>query len=425
MAASATYAEKAANNDVTGQQVRGKPVFVKHRDIPDAYERDFYTEHMYKTLAQTVSSREITGIQKIRGLWRLYIESQKTRIELITGGLKVRNVSVAVYDSNPFLTHGEDTLRVRVKDVPLSASDSLITDELEKRKCKVVGKIIHQRLRVDGRLTDCLTGDRIIYIERPAHSLPRLITFGLFQGKVFHPGQVSTESSSVTCSRCLVVGHHRSQCTNDVMCRQCNKSGHIARECREDFPPVPPPSGTASTPSVPHERPADARFHAVHTSRDSDQLFATPPRAAASPSNETPASVRSKATHVSDASRNERPSDERFHTHPSRDCDRRSDSSNTTPAVGRSQAKITQFVNRGPQQDNAHQSAACEREEYTSNSQDDFSTAESDNSEDETVQEHSELSAESPELQKSHQAKQNSATTKRKQKSHKKSSKKK
>ena len=52
------------------QQVRGKPVLVKHRDIPGVFERDFNIEHMYKTLAQTVSSKEITGIQKIRGLWQ-------------------------------------------------------------------------------------------------------------------------------------------------------------------------------------------------------------------------------------------------------------------------------------------------------------------------------------------------------------------
>ena len=68
--------------------VRGKPVFVKHLDIPNANERDFYNEHMYKALAQKVPSKEITGIQKIRGLWRLYIENQKTRINLITLGLK-------------------------------------------------------------------------------------------------------------------------------------------------------------------------------------------------------------------------------------------------------------------------------------------------------------------------------------------------
>ena len=89
MAASATYAGKAASNDVTAQQaVRGKPVFVKHSDIPGVTEQDFKSEHMYKTLAHIVPSREITGIQKIRGLWRLYIENQETRIELITNGLR-------------------------------------------------------------------------------------------------------------------------------------------------------------------------------------------------------------------------------------------------------------------------------------------------------------------------------------------------
>ena len=142
----------------------------------------------------------------------------------------MRNVCVAVYDSNPFLVHGEDTLRLRIKDIPLSASDTLITDELESRKCKPIGKIIHDRLRVDGKLTDCLTGDRIVYIERPKQSLPRSITFGLFHGRVFHPGQQPDDSSNVTCSKCLVTGHHRSKCTQDVKCKLCHKSGHSFHE---------------------------------------------------------------------------------------------------------------------------------------------------------------------------------------------------
>ena len=61
---------KASQNNEASHAtpLRGKPVFVKHLDIPTVNERDFYTEHMYKALAKEVPSKEITGIQKFKGL---------------------------------------------------------------------------------------------------------------------------------------------------------------------------------------------------------------------------------------------------------------------------------------------------------------------------------------------------------------------
>ena len=427
MAASDTsYMSKAAQNNEASHAtpLRGKPVFVKHLDIPTVNERDFYTEHMYKALAKEVPSKEITGIQKIKGLWRLYIENKQTRINLITLGLKVRNVCVAVYDTNPFLVHGEDTLRLRIKDIPLSASDTLITDELESRKCKLIGKIIHDRLRVDGKLTDCLTGDRIVYIERPKHSLPRSITFGLFQGRVFHPGQLPDDVSTVTCSNCLVTGHHRSKCTQDVVCKQCSKSGHIARDCTEDFPPLPSHN---TNPLTTGQRSRDLRAHSsVQYQENRDHPFATPPP----PSNET----------LHDESRQQTESAQYTHHAPVTPCGKPSDAhatfqrhrdqliSNIRQGPGKSQAKITQFTNARntlASEENAQRSAVqVEQDDCASVSQDDFSTAESENSDDESAQVQSELSAESPELHVILE-KKNTKSTKRKQKSHKNPSKKK
>ena len=408
MASGATYAEKADRDDVTAQQIRGKPVFVKHRDIPETVERAFHTEDMYKTLCRTVSSKEISGIQKIKGLWRLYIETQKARIDLITQGLKIRNVQVAVYDSNPFLSHDEDTIRVLVKDIPLSASDTMITDELEKRKYNPVGKIIHQRLRVDGKLTDCLTGDRVLYLKKPSQSLPRFITFGLFRARVFHPGQLPPESS-VTCSRCLSVGHHRSNCTKDVICKHCNRSGHIARDCKEDFPPLPSQSVHVAPPGdLPSDPLSGNPVHSAASTRDLQS--------------DTPPAQHVVSQHTPDAF-----PDSRSHTAtPARDqvCDTPTVSqyasqlpSNVKLTHGSSQAKITQYVASGIQR-----STEREIEECASNSHDEYSTADSEDDE----SEQSELSAESPELIKPNKrATQKGAAMKRKQKSSKRLSKKK
>ena len=199
-------------------------------------------EDMYKCLLRSVQGREIKGVQMIGGLWRLYIENQDTRVKLITNGVNMRNANVAVYDTNPFLTNGkENSLRLLIKDIPLSAHESLIIDELERMKYKVMGSVIYQRLRVDGQLTDCLTGDRVVYIEQPPTPLPRNMNFGLFKAKVFHFGQIpSTTRSTVVCSNCLSEGHHRSQCGSPVICRRCKQPGHIQQECSFETPPTSP-----------------------------------------------------------------------------------------------------------------------------------------------------------------------------------------
>ena len=234
-----SYAEKAAHDNTQ----LGKPIFVKNRDIPVNSNRDFAPtqEEFYKFLAKAVPKSDIKGIQRIGGLWRIYIDKRDLRVKLIMNGLGVRGVNVAVYDANPFVADGdENTVKVLVKDIPLSVHNSVITDELEKQKCKIRGKVVYQRLRVDGLLTDCLTGDRMIYIERPSFSLPRMMAFGLFKGRVYHPNQNVLDPDKVTCSNCLTTGHHRSRCSAPVVCKRCKSSGHYARDCPNPTPPTSP-----------------------------------------------------------------------------------------------------------------------------------------------------------------------------------------
>ena len=158
--------------------------------------------------------------------------------------MNVRNVTVAVYDKNPFIPgERENSLRVFIRNIPLSVHESLIIDELEKLKYKVIGTVTYQRLRVDGRLTDCLTGDRIVYIEQPSQPLQRDMTFGIFRAKIRHFGQTdSFTRSAVVCSKCLAEGHHRSQCSGPVVCRRCKKPGHMQLDCSSSSvtPPTSP-----------------------------------------------------------------------------------------------------------------------------------------------------------------------------------------
>ncbi|XP_072182086.1 uncharacterized protein [Diadema setosum] len=238
MATSVSYSAMTGDSQ---EPNRGKPVFLKSKDIPGFNGKNVYADELFKCLLHVVPSSEIKGIQRIGGLWRLYITNKDARIKLITNGLNIRSVNVCVYDSNPFLPGGrEDTLRLVVKDIPLSVHENVITDELERRKCKITGKMHYQKLRVDGKLTKCLTGDRVLYVEPMASPLPRTITFGLFKGRIFHVGQPDPNKANKICSRCLKSGHLRSACMNEIVCRICKQTGHVEADCPTHDTPTSP-----------------------------------------------------------------------------------------------------------------------------------------------------------------------------------------
>ena len=95
----------------------------------------------------------------------------------------MRGAKVPVFDKNPFLREGnENVWKLTVKDIPLSVADSVIKHELEAMKCKVTGKIVRQRLRVNRQLTNCLNGDRVLYIEP---SLDRHVKITSFRARIF------------------------------------------------------------------------------------------------------------------------------------------------------------------------------------------------------------------------------------------------
>ena len=225
-----SYATKATPAQTTqGGPTHGKPVFVLNQNIPG--ENNIELQDMYKALCNSVDTKNINGVQRIGGLWRLYIADRESRIRLITEGLQIRASSVRVYDKNPYLPHeNENAIRVLIKDIPLSVHESVIQDGLKELNCKIYGPIMYSKLRVDGKLTQCLTGDRVVYIDPPSQPLPRFINFHNFKARILHHGQPNSEAS-ITCSRCLQTGHHRSKCSNQMVCRSCRKPGHFQSAC--------------------------------------------------------------------------------------------------------------------------------------------------------------------------------------------------
>ena len=225
------YAQAAAPPRDTFTPNGPKPVFVKTRDFPPS-DKTVTGEELYFALSKCVASENITGIQKIGSLWRIYLSRHEDRVKLITQGLHIRSAVIPVYDRNPFTkSHNEELTRVTVKDIPLSVGDELIKNELEKMKCKIQGEIIRQKLRVNGQLVNCLNGDRVCYIEPPSQPLARMFTVAnIFRGRIFHPGQPEQVRN---CSKCLETGHHASQCNREVKCKTCKRFGHKSGSCPE------------------------------------------------------------------------------------------------------------------------------------------------------------------------------------------------
>ena len=225
----ATYAAKATT--FPRGDVGEKSIFIRHSDIPNAGNNMPTGEEMFLTFAKITDVPNILGIQKIGGLWRIYLREKESRITVISEGVKMRGVKIPVFDMNPFLNSGnENVWRVTVKDIPLSVADSVILHELEGMKCKVAGKIVRQKLRVNGQLTNCLNGDRVLYIEPRPTPLDRHVKIASFRARIFHDGQQKS-ASQATCSRCLATGHHASTCTKPFVCRSCNQPGHKSYQC--------------------------------------------------------------------------------------------------------------------------------------------------------------------------------------------------
>jgi hypothetical protein len=83
-------------------------------------------------------------------MWRIYMDNEEDRLSLLVQGLVLRGRQIPLHSQNPYNPDRTqpDTIRIKVRNVPLSADDEQIHRTL--------------KLEVDGKLTNCETGDRLI-----------------------------------------------------------------------------------------------------------------------------------------------------------------------------------------------------------------------------------------------------------------------
>ncbi|KAK3107084.1 hypothetical protein FSP39_006802 [Pinctada imbricata] len=233
MAANTPSYADIVNMTETSVRRTEKPVFIKEIDIFGTYKvpKDFWLSHVeiYKAISDVIPAEQIAGIQRVRGLWRIYVDDASSRSALLTKGFSIRNKSVTLYSSNPNRPYIDsvDTTMIHIKNVPLSADDGQIKRALSIRNCEIVN-LFREKIRVDGRLTNCENGDRIAIVANLAEPLPVSMEIGRYRAIIRHKGQPNENQK---CTKCLQEGHVSRDCTNNQVCRSCNEEGHIAANC--------------------------------------------------------------------------------------------------------------------------------------------------------------------------------------------------
>jgi hypothetical protein len=196
-------------------------------------ERNEWLKHseLYGALSNTVDPNHITGLQRVNGMWRIYIDNIEDKVALLNEGVLLRGKRIPLLNTNPNRLDSEQTIRVRIKNIPLSVEDGVITRPLILKGIEVI-KSMREKLRYNGKLTNCETGDRLLTVKATTLQtpLPRTMMFGKFIGRIIHTGQ-NNEPRTPKCRKCLEDGHVAHECQNEWKCLTCLQSGHRKGEC--------------------------------------------------------------------------------------------------------------------------------------------------------------------------------------------------
>ena len=196
------------------------------------YTEFFKHEEMFLEISRVVDPSHITGLQRVNGLWRIYLDNLQDKATLITEGVSIRGRALPILQTNPFRSDSEDTTRIRVQNIPLSVDDGMITRDFVLKGLDVIS-CTREKLRINGKLTNCDTGDRLVMVQTLSLKEPlgRFINIGKFKAKVIHRNQGKNQNRPQKCLKCLETGHVIATCENEWRCMQCKLSGHKKADC--------------------------------------------------------------------------------------------------------------------------------------------------------------------------------------------------
>lgn len=175
------------------------------------------------------------------------LENQRIQINACSRGVGFRNISVQVYDSNPYSTGttgpGDKVLKVTICGLPLSVDDSAVFEMLDKFEINRKSEMKYENIRhpITHRMTNVLNGYRFLYIAPLLNgkSLPRNAVCAKLKCRIYHQNQALNDTA-MQCFNCWETGHRKHQCKNDRKCRVCRETGHApgSSECKHYVDPT-------------------------------------------------------------------------------------------------------------------------------------------------------------------------------------------
>ena len=183
------------------------PVFFKHTDVPRRND-ELRSLEVCKAVAKVIEcSSLIDGAQKHKGLWKIYLKAEDTRVKLLSNGLTLRGKRITLYDQDPRSREHLKTVteRIVIKDIPLSVHNDVIFDSLKQiaGDTRFTSPMKYSVERdEDGTRTEFKNGDRFIFAEAPiSPPLPVDFHVGDCSGRLYH------DSQEQTCRVCGETGH--------------------------------------------------------------------------------------------------------------------------------------------------------------------------------------------------------------------------
>ena len=183
-----------------------EPLFIRESDMPTA---DFEPYTVARAVIRVVKKDNVDGVQRIGQLWRIYLKTAVSRLELLARrSLLIQGSSMPLYEQNPFKTRqlSPDDIKdkLTIKNLPLSVSNKEVASMLADKGVVLSSYVKYALMRDEhGGLTSIKNGDRFVYCKPFTPSLPRQQKICGFPCLILHHGKSSNE-----CKSCNTQGHH-------------------------------------------------------------------------------------------------------------------------------------------------------------------------------------------------------------------------
>ena len=182
------------------------PLYVKHCDLPNKQENDIALELCELCNGETPD--QIIGAQLYKGIWSIYLRSQRARDHLRkVRFLKIKNFVIELHDIYPTAKNIPDE-KIVFKDLPMCLNDKDILDIIGVQHGLIAKSgVIPGHLRDSaGRLTPFFSGERLVYVKgKFSQALHTTAHINNYKCHVWHKTQKKS------CHRCRKMDHTTTQ----------------------------------------------------------------------------------------------------------------------------------------------------------------------------------------------------------------------